>query len=220
MKSIYSCILSLSICLLCSQASYAQNGADTIRTQGIRIGVDVGKIAYYFLTNNTNKTLEFTADMSYKKLLLVGEAGYSMLDIAREKYTYSSNGLFARAGIEHNLLKGGGDNYIFVGARYGIGQFSYQVSDIVLEDNVWGTSIVNSDQQNVTAHWGEAVGGVKVNMFGHVFLGFTARFKLRVAQSDYAQVDPLLIPGFGNPVRRNAMGFNYYVYYLIPFKKK
>lgn len=220
MKFIYSCIWCLSLWLLCSQAGYAQNGADTIRTQGIRIGVDVGKIAYYFLTNNTNKTLEFSADMSYKKLLLVGEAGYSLLDITKETYTYNSNGLFARVGVEHNILKGGGDNYIFVGARYGIGQFSYQASDIELVDDFWENQQANSAKQAVTAHWGEAVGGVKVNVFDNVFLGFTARFKLRIAQSDYGAVDPLLIPGFGNPIRRNAMGFNYYVYYLIPLKKK
>jgi hypothetical protein len=205
--------------LLGSQGAYAQNGADTIRTQGIRIGVDLGKVGYYFLTNQTNQTLEFAADMSYKKILLVGEAGYSRFNIDKENYAYSSNGVFARIGMEHNLLKGGGDNYIFVGARYGISQFSYQVSDIVLADRFWGSYTLNSDKQNVTAHWGEAVGGVKVNVFGNVFLGFTGRFKLRIAQSDYGTVDPILIPGFGRPARRNVMGFNYYVYYLIPFKK-
>lgn len=219
MKFIYSCILSLSLFPCCSQATYAQDGADTVRTQGVRIGVDVGKIAYYFLTNNTNRTIEFTADMSYKKLLLVGEAGYSLFDINKENYTYQSNGLFARVGVENNLLKGGGDNYIFVGARYSISQFSYQVSDILLVDDKWGINTINSRKQSVMAHWGEAVGGVKVNVFGNVFLGFTARFKLRITQSDYAEVEPLLIPGFGNPAKRSAMGFNYYVYYLIPFKK-
>lgn len=220
MRFIYSCICYLSLWVLCSQVSYAQNGADTIRTQGIRIGIDASKIAYYFLTNNTNKTLEFSADMSYKKLLLVGEAGYSLLDIKKETYTYSSNGLFARVGIEHNILKAGGDNYIFVGARYSIGQFSYQASNILLVDSLWGETTKASDKKNVMAHWGEAVGGVKVNVFDNVFLGFTARFKLRVAESDYGEVDPLLIPGFGKPIRKNAMGFNYYVYYLIPLRKK
>jgi hypothetical protein len=157
--------------------------------------------------------------MSYKNILLVGEAGYSMFNINNEYYTYNSNGLFARLGMEHNLLKSGGDNYIFVGARYGISQFSYQASDIVVTDEYWGDFSIDSDRQNVLAHWGEAVGGVKVNIFGNVFLGFTARFKLRIAQSNYAQVNPLLIPGFGNPARRNTMGFNYYLYYLIPFKR-
>jgi hypothetical protein len=180
--------------------------------------VDVGKIAYYFLTNRANRTVEFTADATYKNILLVGEAGYSMFNLNKSNYTYNSNGLFARVGIEHNLLKGGGDNYIFVGARYGISQFGYQVSDIMLTDALWGDISINSDKRNIMAHWGEAVGGVKVNIFGNVFLGFTARFKLRIAQSAYAEVDPLLIPGFGRPARRNAMGFNYYVYYLIPFK--
>jgi hypothetical protein len=220
MKFIFSCILSLSLFLLCGQGTYAQNEVDTVRTQGVRIGVDLGKVAYFFLTNQTNRTLEFAADMNYKSILLAGEAGFSMLNIDKQNYNYTSNGVFARVGMEHNLLKNGGDNYIFVGVRYGISQFSYQVADIVVTDQYWPSYGAASDQQSVMAHWGEGVGGVKVNVFSNVFLGFTARFKLRIAQSDYAQVDPLLIPGFGNPARRNAMGFNYYVYYLFPFKKK
>jgi hypothetical protein len=220
MKFIFSCILSLNLFLHCSQAAHAQNEVDTVRTYGVRIGVDLGKVAYFFLTNQTNRTLEFAADMNYKNILLAGEAGFSMLNIDKQNYNYTSNGVFARVGMEHNLLKNGGDNYIFVGARYGISQFSYQVADIVITDQYWPGYNVASDQQSVMAHWGEGVGGVKVNVFSNVFLGFTARFKLRIAQSDYAQVDPLLIPGFGNPAKRNAMGFNYYVYYLFPLKKK
>ncbi len=220
MKFIFSCLLSLSFCFFGYLHTFAQSAPpDTVRTDGIRIGLDVGKVGYYFLTNNTNRTVEVTADMAYKKILLVAEAGYSMLDINKENYSYSSNGFFGRIGIEHNILKNGGNNYIFIGARYGLGQFTYQVSDIMVQDEFWGDYPVLSSSQSVMAHWGEAVGGVKVNFFGNVFLGFTARFKLRVAESEYGEVAPILIPGFGKPDKRNAMGFNYYIYYLIPFKK-
>lgn len=220
MKFIFSCILSLSSSVLCYQYTYAQTAAaDTVRSKGIRIGLDLGKVGYYFLTNQTNRTLELAADISYKKILLVGEAGYSMYDINKENYSYSSNGLFGRIGIEHNILKNGGDNYIFIGARYGLSQFSYQVADIIVTDKFWGKFQRDPNEQSVMAHWGEAVGGVKVNLFGNVFLGFTARFKLKIAQGDFGNVDPILIPGFGKPDRKNAMGFNYYVYYLFPLKK-
>jgi hypothetical protein len=200
---------------------FAQTPADTVLTNGIRVGVDIGKIAYYFLTDKAHRTLEFSGDVGYKKVLFVAEAGYSSIRMERVdtfNYNYTSNGLFGRIGVESNLLKGG-DDAIFVGARYGISQFNFAASTILIADSLWGDYKGSFPKQNATAHWLEGVAGVKVNIFNNVYLGFTGRIKFRIAASKYEMLDAIHIPGFGRADKNIMMGLSYYVFYRIPFKQ-
>jgi hypothetical protein len=48
MKLILKLFLSSSCLLLLPVWMFAQTPADTVLTNGIRVGVDIGKIAYYF----------------------------------------------------------------------------------------------------------------------------------------------------------------------------
>jgi hypothetical protein len=212
-----------SLLLLLQVVSFAQTAKeDTVLTNGVRIGVDLGKIAYYFLTNKGHKTFETSADVGYKKVVLVAEAGFSNITLEKIdtlNYSYKSNGLFGRVGVENNLLKGG-DDAIFIGARYGLSRFSFAADNIFIADPYWGDYTTPSPKQNGLAHWLEGVGGVKVNVFSNVYIGFTGRLKVRLAQSKYEGLDAVFIPGFGKADKNIMMGLSYYVFYRFPFKEK
>jgi hypothetical protein len=210
-----------SLLLLLPVISFAQMAKeDTVLTNGVRIGVDLGKVAYYFLTNNAHKTFEASADIGYKKVVFVAEAGFSNITLEKtDTFNYTSNGLFGRIGVESNLLKGG-DDAIFIGARYGLSRFSFAADQILIPDAYWGDYTAPAPKQNGMAHWLEGVGGVKVNVFSNVYIGFTGRLKVRLAQSKYDGLDAVFIPGFGKADKNIMMGLSYYVFYRFPFKEK
>lgn len=220
MMSMLRFILPGSLLLLLPYLSFAQTAQDTVLTNGVRIGVDLGKIAYYFLTDKAHRTFEASADIGYKKLVFVAEAGLSNIKLEKvDTFSYTSNGLFARIGLENNLLKGG-DDVIFIGARYGISRYSFAADKILIPDAYWGNYIGSIPVQNGMAHWLEGVGGVKVNVLSNIYIGFTGRLKVSLAQSKYNELDAVFIPGFGKADKNILVGLSYYVFYRFPFKEK
>jgi hypothetical protein len=133
-------------------------------------------------------------------------------------YTFQSNGYYGRLGIDRNMLKGGND-ILFFGARYALSAFNFQSDRFVVPDPYWGEDLVsNYPKERFLAQWLEGVAGLKGNVFGNFYLGFAARFKLRVALSGNRNVGAITIPGFGDASQRSAFGFNYYVFYQIPLR--
>lgn len=216
LKYIFSFLIFLAAIPLQAQTLTEK---DTVLSTGIRVGVDVAKIANYFLTNKTNRAYEGVVDVGYKKLLFVAEGGYARLDITRPEpeFSYQSSGLYGRLGVEKNMLKGG-DDAIFYGARYAYSNFSYQADKIVITDPYWGSFVTNIPANHASAHWVEGVGGVKVKAIQNIYLGFTIRFKIKFIENGYKEIKPLQIPGFGNAEKRSAFGLSYYIFYRFPFK--
>ncbi len=221
MRSTSGCILrvsSLLVLLLAARAGVAQTaGRDTLYTKGVRIGFDLSRIANYYISERKVRSFEVTADVRLQnKLLYVAEAGIATIAKDAPTYTFQSNGYYARLGIDRNMLKGGND-ILFFGARYALSAFNFQSDRFVISEPYWKEDLVsNYPKERFLAQWLEGVAGLKGNVFGNFYLGFTTRFKLRVALSGNRNVGAITIPGFGDASQRSAFGFNYYVFYQIP----
>lgn len=220
MRSTSGCILRISslLVLLAAGTGFAQTaGRDTLYTKGVRIGFDLSRVANYFLTERQVRSYEVTADLRLQnKLLYVAEAGIATITNDAPTYTFRSNGYYGRLGIDRNMLKGGND-ILFFGARYALSAFNFQSDRFVITEPYWEEELVsNYPKENFLAQWLEGVAGLKGNVFGNFYLGFTVRFKLRVALSGNRGVGAITIPGFGDASQRSAFGFNYYVFYQIP----
>ena len=225
MRSTSGCILrvsSLLLLLLAARAGFAQTaGRDTLYTKGVRIGFDLSRIANYYISERKVRSYEVTADLRLQnKLLYVAEAGIATIAKDAPTYTFQSNGYYGRLGIDRNMLKGGND-ILFFGARYALGAFNFQSDRFEVVEPYWRDTLRSSyPKEKFSAHWLEGVAGLKGNVFGNFYLGFTARFKLRVALSGNRNVGAITIPGFGAASQRTAFGFNYYVFYQIPLSSK
>ena len=62
--------------------------------------------------------------------------------------------------------------------------------------------------------------GVKVEVFRNVFLGYNLRFKFAQGFSEDPSLLPYHIPGFGRSDRAERFGFDYYIFYRIPLKRR
>ncbi len=225
MPSTSGCILklcSLLALLLAAAPARAQTaGQDTLYTKGVRIGFDLSRVANYYITQRKVLGFEVSADLRLQnKLLYVAEAGFATIAKDAPTYTFRSNGYYGRLGIERNMLKGGND-ILFFGARYAFSAFNFQSDRFVVTEPYWQEQLPSSyPKENFLAQWVEGVAGLKGNVFGNFYLGFTTRFKLRVALSGNRNVGAITIPGFGDASNRAAFGFNYYVFYQIPLSSK
>lgn len=195
------------------------SASDTVLSNGLRIGFDVGRIANYFLQNRKNFGLEACADVGYQKWLGVVEAGYARNTDGRAGlYDHVSNGIYGRLGVERNMLRGG-DDAVFWGLRYGVGRVAYRYDFYTVQDTVWGAATRSVPQSAGLMHWGEVVGGLKGKIWNNFYLGFTLRFRVRLADNIDSDTGPILMPGFGRASESTQFGVSYYVSYRIPFKK-
>ena len=214
-----SSLLALLLAVVPGQAQTA--GRDTVYTKGVRIGFDLSRVANYYISDRKVLGFEVSGDLRLQnKLLYVAEAGIATIAKDAPTYSFRSNGYYGRLGIERNMLKGGND-ILFFGARYAFSAFNFRSDYFLIEEPYWGEVLPDSyPKENFFAQWVEGVAGLKGNVFGNFYLGFTARFKLRVALSGNRNVGAITIPGFGDASNRAAFGFNYYVFYQIPLSSK
>ena len=113
---------------------------------------------------------------------------------------YSTSAPYFRIGIDKNMLKDKhGPNRLYVGLRYGFTSYKVDISRPDYEDPVWlwNTSYSVNDAA-CKYHWAEIVLGVDAKIFGPLHLGWSVRYKQRLAHSEDGEWGkPWYVPGFG-----------------------
>jgi hypothetical protein len=212
------CYFFKALILLISQQAFAQNGSDTLVTDGLRLGWDIGGTVMGF-AKVSNQKFEFSADWSKKNRFYVAEIGFARKNQQQESYDYAHNGFYTKLGIEKNTRKG--DDALFVGFRYAFSMQTYQTKNITIKDPYWGVvTAENIATRNLQLHWLEGVGGIKVKFWQNFYMGYTVRVKFKAYFSSFGDYQPLTILGYGKPDKSVQLGMSYYIFYKIPFTKK
>ena len=136
--------------------------------------------------------------------------------------TYSTSAPFFRAGIDFNILKNKlMDNRLYVGARYGISSFKFDMSGPVMTDPIWGgSSPYNYRDAASTSSWLEIVFGAQVKVWRNFHMGWSVRYKqeLHIGQPSYAK--PYYIPGYGTTTDTSCWGGTYNLIFDLNWGKK
>ena len=113
---------------------------------------------------------------------------------------YNTSAPFFKIGIDKNMLKDKhGPNRLYLGLRYGFTSYKVDISRPDYEDPVWlwNTSYSVNDAA-CKYHWAEIVLGVDAKIFGPLHLGWSVRYKQRLAHSEDGEWGkPWYVPGFG-----------------------
>lgn len=113
---------------------------------------------------------------------------------------YSTSAPYFKVGIDKNMLKDKhGPNRLYVGLRYGFTSYKIDLSRPNFPDPVWmwDTSFGVKDAA-CKYHWAEVVVGVDAKIFGPLHLGWSVRYKQRLAHSEEGDFGtPWYVPGFG-----------------------
>ena len=122
--------------------------------------------------------------------------------------TYKTTAPYAKIGVDFNLLKNKHDIYrLFAGVRYAFTSFKYDLSHPGMEDPVWGnTAPYQADGVKCSCQWVEAVFGVDAKIWGPVHLGWSVRYRSRIAYNDGELGNSWYVPGFGKSGGSNIGG--------------
>lgn len=115
------------------------------------------------------------------------------------KTTYKTSAPYARAGVDFNIMRNKHDDYrVYVGMRYALTYFKFDAFTTGVTDPVWGGS-ADYELSGVKCnyHWLEGVMGVDAKILGPLRLGWSVRYKRRLAHDDGGHGTPWYVPGFG-----------------------
>ena len=188
----------------------------------IRAGIDIAGPGIY-LSDKNNLSMEgyFSFDKS-EKMAYVLEAGYLNYKYSQYNYDYTSKGVFARLGVDFNLLKPGtspGKYWAGIGLRYGMSLFNSETLSFQHE-NYWGTVTSSIPSKKAMGHFIEVAPGVKTEIFRNLSMGWTIRLKLLISGGGGSDLRPIYFPGYGNGGKRTAAGISYFITWNIPYKTK
>jgi hypothetical protein len=149
------------------------------------------------------------------------EIGMLQLKEFRENYAYENIGGYGRVGVDLNILQFESlddHDLLFVGLRYGYSRYSHKANNVTYS-NYWGDLRTSIPENNLNAHWGEFVFGMKGELFKNLFLGWSFRVKFVMKKTEDEIIEPFIIPGVGKTNVEIPMDFTYGLYYRIPTKK-
>jgi hypothetical protein len=174
------------------------------------VDIDCGRIYFAGDVGSWGKTLSLNTRVSTP----TGITG------TQNSGQYENLGTYWRVGADINLLTKDPDkNMFFFGLRYA--QSAYNESaTIVLEDALYGTITQQVSNDHATAAWGEAVVGLKVKIWKNFWMGYTGRMKFLPSVKGDTGFKTYDIPGYGLNDRKLYWGFNYQIFFNIPFVKE
>ena len=112
--------------------------------------------------------------------------------------TFSTTSPYMRFGLDYNFNKKHNGNRLFGLFRYGFSSFKYDIGNETFTDPTYGTAKpLNLEGQKATGHWLEFGVAVETKLWSFVRLGWSIRYKSRVALSAPDEGDPYFVPGFG-----------------------
>ncbi len=123
---------------------------------------------------------------------------------------YKTSAPYGRLGLDFNVLRNKHDvNRAYVGGRYGYTSFKYDIEGTGVKDPVWGDEVPYSYTDNsANCHWLEFVAGIDARLWGPVRLGWSVRYKRKIAVKDDPIGKAWYIPGYGRYDDRIGGTFN------------
>ena len=194
---------------------------------GLRIGVDLFKLSRSFYETDY-RGLELVGDYRLtRRHYLAAEIGNENKTVDDDQVNFTTKGTFLKVGFDFNSFQNWGnmENIISVGLRYGVSSFSQTLNSykVYNPSQYFGESPIIISGENfdgLSAQWIEVVAGMKAEVFGNIFVGFSFRLNRLVSQKRPDNFDNLYIPGFNRTYNGDfGVGFNYTVSYFIPLYK-
>ena len=192
----------------------------------LRLGVDVSKVFFNQFQSSEQQSIAYELELDYywrKDVYWVLDAGIGNGSLSYNDLSYKSDNIFFKAGINKSLLprlKSNDWDMAFIGLRYGVGLINRGDAAYTITDSTWGTSSGTIAGTNLTAHWVEITGGVRVELVNQLFIGWNVRGKFMLNPKQFIELPPYYIAGYGKGEKNTAFDFNVYISYAIRWAKK
>lgn len=218
MRKILKYIISVFFLVITAVSLYAQKG--TVMPSAVRIGTDLGYLGVSIFDPD-KQLFEIVADVDVYKLFLTADYGMSSWKINQSDFEYDNSGSYFKVGIDYNLTARDPDlNVIYFGMKYANSSFSEKFNYSITDPFYYDYS-ENFNKSNMSAYWIEANFGMKVKVWKQLFIGWAGRIKFAMKEkSDNSSFNTYFIPGYGKAEYDSRWGFNFQIFYRIPFREK
>lgn len=170
------------------EAKKVEQKEDIPLYQGMSIGVEIAGIGSYLLGSDIlNSEVSVQANLK-NRFLPVVEVGYGKADALNDANNlhYKTSAPYFRVGMDYNVFykKTHLPGYLYVGLRYGMTSFSYDVNGPDMTDPNYGSEIsypFSYSGLKSNASWLEGVLGLKVKIYKGFCMGWSVRYKMRMS---------------------------------------
>ena len=136
------------------------------------------------------------------KYFPVFELGYGTANHEDDPVThvaYKTSAPYGKVGMDFNIMKNKHDIYrVYIGARYAFTTFKYDVASPVLTDPVWkDPAAIQLNNVSASYHWAELLFAVDAKIWGALHLGWSVRYRRRLAHNAGESGNVWYVPGFG-----------------------
>ncbi len=187
----------------------------------LKIGLDISNFLIGTVTTNIDG-LDFSVDYTLdKKRYAIVEFGYNSYNESSDVLDYFSKGSYVRIGFDSDTRKENPNksrDMFYLGLRYAFATYNQRIENAQISSTYWPDVTQEEVSFDNSAHWGEALAGFKVEVMKNIYLGLGLRMKILIYQSGDKTINPaVFIPGYGKTSGTFIMGFNYNIYYNLPF---
>ena len=217
-----------SLLVICASFSvWAQESSETIlskRQAFVRVGYDLSRIGLPYVGKIGSKGWELSVDgeIKYNWFPIVEVGGQSVKNNT-DTLQYEMSGSYVRIGLDYNILKYKhrlDRDIFFVGCRIAQAKFSHEAPCVIINSITYGVLEIPVASADINALWAEAVVGVKGELLRNLFMGVTVRAKAMLKHTEYEQLTPYIVPGFGKGFNKFNAGITYSLMYSIPLSKR
>ena len=197
-------ILAVSLLAPCqagAQQARETASADSIRLfEGVSVGMDLLGAGQRVLSDygQYEASLRLNLRGRYFPVVELG-IGEADADDVTTSVRYKTRAPYGRVGCDFNLLRNKHDIYrAYAGFRYGCTFYKFDVEGEGIKDPVWGDDVPFSvTGVKANYHWIEGVFGVDAKIAGPLRLGWSVRYRSRIAHDDGTLGNTWYVPGYG-----------------------
>lgn len=121
---------------------------------------------------------------------------------------------YGKIGFNYNFMYKSNPAYqVYLGMRFGYSAFNYELTDVTISSDYWDqTNTFSITDQKASAFYGQAVAGLKVQIWKWISLGWNLRYGFKMKQKNPVNSTPWFIPGYGT----GAMSATFSIIFNIP----
>lgn len=179
----------------------AKQEADTVALfRGVAVSADLVGLVQLAVSDYGQYEAALRINLKDKYFPVV-ELGYGKADAndIATSMTFRTKAPYGRVGLDFNLLRNKHDIYrAYAGFRYGCTFYKFDVEGEGIKDPVWGDDVPFSiTGVKANYHWIEGVFGVDAKIAGPLRLGWSVRYRSRIAHDDGTLGNTWYVPGYG-----------------------
>ena len=203
MKMVTSLLVAYHFSLLTSTAQgFLKWEADSVPLfRGIAVGVDVAGAAQLQLGDygQLEAMLRVNLHDQYFPTLEVGLGKAKHDEDLVTGISYRTSAPYFRIGADVNILKKKHTgNRAYIGLRYGFTSYKVDISSPAFTDPIWQWDThFNVIDEKCSQHWAEVLFGIDAKVVGPLHLGWSARYRRRIAHNDGKTEKTWYVPGYG-----------------------